>query len=91
MMLAVIHHLLVSERIPLDKIIDLVAEITKDFAIIEFVPPDDPMFRQIARGRDHLFTDLNSDVFRQVCSKHFKIIHSEKLADSNRELSLLQK
>lgn len=91
MMLAVIHHLLVSERIPLDKIIDLVAEITKDIAIIEFVPPDDPMFRQIARGRDHLFADLNSDVFRQVCSKHFKIINNEKLADSNRELYLLQK
>lgn len=91
MMLAVIHHLLVSERIPLDKIISLVAELTKNCAIIEFVPPDDPMFRQIARGRDHLFEGLNDEVFRKVCSKYFKILKYEKLADSNRQLYLLQK
>lgn len=91
MLLAVIHHLLVSERIPLEKIIRLTAEITKDTAIIEFVPPDDPMFRQIARGRDHLFEDLNSEVFQEVCLKYFKILHNEKLADSNREIYLLQK
>lgn len=91
MMLAVIHHLLVSERIPLDKIIDLVAELTKTYAIIEFVPPDDPMFRQIARGRDYLFEGLNDEVFRQVCAKYFKILRYEKLADSNRQLYLLQK
>ncbi|NJM53425.1 MAG: hypothetical protein HC846_08540 [Blastocatellia bacterium] len=77
MMLAVIHHLLVSERIPLDKIIKLVAELTNDIAIIEFVPPDDPMFRQIARGRDHLFANLNETVFRETCAKYFKILHFE--------------
>lgn len=91
MMLAVIHHLLVSERIPLEKIISLVAELSKNYVIIEFVPPDDPMFRQIARGRDHLFEGLNDEVFREVCSKHFRILRYEKLADSNRQLYLLQK
>lgn len=91
MMLAVIHHILVSERVPLDKIIDLAAQLTNDVAIIEFVPPDDPMFRQIARGRDYLFEDLNEQVFREVCSKYFKILRYEKLADSNRQLYLLQK
>lgn len=91
MMLAVIHHLLVSERIPLSQIIELLAEITKNIVIIEFVPPDDPMFRQIARGRDHLFEDLTEQVFREVCQKHFKILRSEKLADSNRQMFILQK
>lgn len=91
MMLAVIHHLLVSERVPLDKIIELAAKLTQNIAIIEFVPPDDPMFRQIARGRDHLFENLNDEVFRQICSKYFKIVGYEKLADSNRQLYLLQK
>lgn len=91
MMLAVIHHILVSERVPLDKIISLAAEMTNDIAIIEFVPPDDPMFRQIARGRDHLFEGLTDKGFREVCSKHFKILRYEKLADSNRQLYLLQK
>ncbi len=91
MMLAVIHHLMVTERIPLSEILELMAEITTNILIIEFVPPDDPMFRQIARGRDHLFEYLNEEVFREVCQKHFKILRSEKLADSNRQMFLLQK
>lgn len=91
LMLAVIHHLLVSERIPLSEIIELAAEIAGQTAIIEFVPPDDPMFKQIARGRDHLFSGLNSEVFRDICSRHFKIVSYEKLADSNREIYHLEK
>ena len=91
LMLAVIHHMLVSEGIPLNKIIELAAELTDDIAIIEFVPPDDPMFKQIARGRDHLYENLNGEVFRQTCLKSFKIVRSEKLPDSDRELYLLKK
>lgn len=90
-MLAVIHHLLVTERIPLDEIISLIAETTKNILVLEFVPPDDPMFRQITRGRDHLFEYLTKEVFENACSKHFQILRSEKLADSNRELYLLKK
>jgi thymidylate kinase len=67
------------------------SEITENIAIIEFVPPDDKMFRQIARGRDHLFEYLTEEVFRKVCQKYFKILRSEKLADSNRQMFLLQK
>jgi len=45
LMLAVLHHLLVTERIPLDEVLDLAAELTTDLLIIEFVPPDDEMFQ----------------------------------------------
>ena len=90
-MLAVIHHLLVTERIPLLEIIKLMSEITKDTLIIEFIPPDDPMFKQIARGRDQLFENLNDEIFRQVCAKYFRIIRFEKLANSNRQIYLLKK
>jgi ribosomal protein L11 methylase PrmA len=91
LMLAVVHHLLVTERIPLSEILLLMAEITENILVIEFVPPDDKMFRQIARGRDHLFEYLTENVFREVCQKHFKVLRSEKLADSNRQIFLLQK
>ena len=90
-MLAVIHHLLVTERIPLDEILSLIAETTNKVLVLEFVPPDDPMFKQIARGRDHLFEYLTENVFEEACSKHFQILRSEKLADSNRRLYLLKK
>jgi predicted RNA methylase len=90
-MLAVIHHLLVTERIPLDEILNLIAETTNDVLVLEFVPTDDPMFKQIARGRDHLFEYLTQSVFEEACRKHFQILRSEKLADSNRRLYLLKK
>ena len=90
-MLAVIHHMLVTERIPLDEIINLMSETTNDILILEFVPPNDPMFKQITRGRDKLFEYLTKDVFENACSKHFQIVRNEKLADSNRILYLLKK
>lgn len=91
LMLAVIHHMMVTERVPLPEIFSLIAEATTDILIIEFVPPDDPMFKIISRGRDHLFTYLNTDYFETEAKKHFKIVKSEKLADSNRWLYLLRK
>jgi SAM-dependent methyltransferase len=69
MMLAVIHHMLVTERIPLEEILQLASELTTDLLIIEFVPPDDPMFRLITRGNDRLYEYLNREVFEDLCSK----------------------
>lgn len=90
-MLAVIHHLLVTERIPLEEIVNLIAETTKNIVILEFVPPDDSMFKEISRGRDYLFEYLTKEVFEAACSKRFQILRVEKLADSNRFLYLLKK
>ena len=39
LMLAVLHHLLASERIPFDEIIALLATLTTDLAVVEFVAP----------------------------------------------------
>lgn len=91
MMLAVVHHLLVSEGIPLDEIIKSCAEMTKDKAIIEFVAPQDKMFRKIARGRDFLYQNLTEEVFEAVCQKYFRILRKEKTNESNRSLYLMQK
>ena len=54
LMLAVIHHMLVTERVPLAEIIDLAAELTTNLLIIEYVAPDDSMFRRLTRGREEL-------------------------------------
>ena len=90
-MLAVIHHLLVSERIPLAEIVDLAADLTTDMLVIEYIAPGDPMFRRISRGRDHLFEDLNRDVFETTCRRRFDITRSERLGDTQRWLYLMEK
>ena len=91
LMLALIHHLIVSERIPLADILDLAAELTTSLLVIEFVGPDDSMFRRIARGRDALHRDLNQAEFENACQKRFRIIRSQNLPGSKRSLYLLRK
>ena len=91
LMLAVIHHLLVSERIPLPDIIDLAAELTTDILIIEFVASDDSMFRRLTRGRDHLFADLTPQLFESTCSPKFQIVRSQHLDHTRRWLYVLRK
>jgi SAM-dependent methyltransferase len=90
-MLGVIHHLLVSERIPLPEIMVLAAELTTDLLVIEFVAPADPMFQRIARGRDHLFTGLTKESFEETCRMHFEIIRCEQLGQTSRWLYLMRK
>jgi hypothetical protein len=91
LMLAVIHHLLATERIPLQDILKLAAEITTDTALIEFVSPDDPMFRRLSRGRDELYRHLSIEFFEQTCKEHFEVIRSVRLKDSHRWLYFLKK
>src|SRR5256885_2384264 len=58
LMLAVIHHMIAAERIPLPSIVALAAELATELAVIEFVTPDDTLFRRLARGRDDLYRGL---------------------------------
>src|SRR6185503_18608214 len=88
-MLAVIHHMLVSERIPLSEIVELAAELTTDILVIEFVAPSDAMFRRITRGRDHLFQDLTRESFEEACEIHFDIVRRERLDVTDRWIYLM--
>jgi SAM-dependent methyltransferase len=91
LMLAVLHHLVVTERVPLGEIVDLAADLTTDVLVIEFVAPDDPMFRRLARGRDGLFTDLTTARFEAAVGVRFDIVRSQRLEDANRWLYLLRR
>jgi hypothetical protein len=90
-MLAVIHHMLVSERIPLPAIIDMAAELTCGHAIVEFIESDDSMFQRILRGGGELHKDVTIAAFENVCRRRFKIVRSERIPGSFRSLYLLQK
>jgi SAM-dependent methyltransferase len=91
LMLAVLHHLLVTERVPLDEIVDLTADLTTDVLVIEFVGPDDPMFRRLARGRDELFSSLTTERFQAAVGRRFDILRSQRLEGASRWLYLLRR
>lgn len=91
LMLAVIHHMLVNERIPLAEIIDLAAELTNNILVIEFVSPKDRMFKLITRGRDELFNYLTVELFEETCQNCFSIISRQQISNTERWLYVLQK
>jgi SAM-dependent methyltransferase len=91
LMLAVLHHFLVTERIPLNEVLDLAAELTRDLLLIEFVEPEDRMFQTIARGREHLHAGLTITAFEAACRRRFHIVRSEHIEGTRRRLYLLRK
>jgi len=91
LMLAILHHLLVSERIPVLEILDLARELTTDWLLIEYVDPQDPMFQRIARGRDKLHSGLSAERFAEACLTGFRIVRSVRLPGAQRWLFLLRK
>lgn len=91
LMLAVIHHLLVTDRIPIDEIVDIVSQITCRDVVVEFVSQDDPMFRQIARGREHLFAWWTADAFERAWLKRFTISAKRDVPGTTRVLYHLTK
>jgi len=91
LMLAILHHLLVMERVPLEDILALAAELTTAHLVIEWVAPADEMFRRLARGRDHLHADLDRDAFERACRPHFDVVRFSRVGDAHRWLYWLRK
>lgn len=91
LMLAVIHHMLVTERVPLKDIVDAAAELTNDIAVIEFVGPEDSMFRRLTRGREELHRGLSPQVFEYECRRRFEVVRKQHGANTSRWLYLLKK
>jgi SAM-dependent methyltransferase len=91
LMLAVIHHMLVGERVPLPEILKLASELTRDALVVEFVGTSDPMFRRLTRGREHLFGYLTREFFESTARQHFELLESEEIAPGDRRIYLLKK
>jgi SAM-dependent methyltransferase len=81
MMLAVIHHLLLHNQVPLDRIAALAASLTSRHLILEWVPPTDPRFQDLLRGRDALYAHLTEDAFRAAFLPYFTVESELTLAN----------
>ena len=94
-MLALIHHLLITERIPLDSILDLAARFVSQSAIgialIEFIAPEDSMFRRLVRGRGDLYGHLTREYFETAVRRRFDIVRTQHGDGAHRWLYLLRR
>jgi hypothetical protein len=89
-MLAVIHHLILREQLPLGHIGDLCASLTSRWLVVEWVPPSDPMYQEWLRGRDDLYGKLSENDLRQSFAAHFHV-EDRMVLGNNRVLLLLER
>lgn len=88
--LALIHHLAISNNVPLSKIAQFLSNLCK-FLVIEFVPKSDSQVQILLTTREDIFPDYNQQGFETEFSKYFTIEQSVKVQDSDRTLYLLRK
>jgi SAM-dependent methyltransferase len=90
LMLAVIHHLILMEQIPIRSIIDLAYRLTWRYLVVEWVPVTDPMFQSLMRGRDTLYGSLTEDDLLIACQGRFHTLRRQPL-ENGRILFLFAK
>jgi 2-polyprenyl-3-methyl-5-hydroxy-6-metoxy-1,4-benzoquinol methylase len=90
LMLAVIHHLILREQVPLTHIADLCASLTTRWLVLEWVPPTDPMYQEWLRGRDDLYGHLSEDDLQRAFSPLFTVADRNVLGNG-RVLFLLER
>jgi ribosomal protein L11 methylase PrmA len=88
--LALVHHLAISRNVPLPMLIDLFADLAP-FAIVEFVPKEDPMVRRLLATRQDVFEDYSLEGFRAAARGRFEIVTESTIEESPRVLFLLRR
>jgi len=90
MALALIHHLAISNNIPLEYIADFFSKIGR-YLMIEFIPKEDSQMKKLLSRREDIFSKYDQLNFEKVFLNHFKIISSHKIINSERTLYLMKK
>ena len=88
--LALVHHLAISNNVPINKIAEFFSTISKSL-IIEFIPKSDSQVKRLLSTREDIFENYNEQNFKEEFSKFFKIISSKKLDDSQRTIYIMEK
>ncbi len=88
--LALIHHLAISNNLPLGEIADFFGEICH-WLVAEFVPKNDSQVRRLLATREDIFPAYTQPDFEREFGERFAIRDSRKIRDSDRTLYLLER
>lgn len=86
--LALIHHLAISNNLPLDKVAEFLNGTGKSL-IIEFVPKSDQQVQRLLASREDIFVQYTQEHFEAAFAQHFQTVASEQLPDSDRTIYLM--
>jgi ribosomal protein L11 methylase PrmA len=88
--LAVIHHMAIGGNLPLVEVVNWIMDIAPN-GIIEFVPKDDPMVREMLMLRRDIFNDYSEEHFRSLIAERGKIVAEHKFNENGRLLVAFEK
>ncbi len=88
--LALIHHLAISNNVPLTELADFFASVSR-WLIMEFVPKGDSKVDKLLATREDIFDDYHEDGFEAAFGKLFRVADSQKVKGSKRTLYLLER
>ena len=87
--LAVIHHLAISNNVPLPQLADFFAETVK-WLVIEFVPKSDSQVKKLLASREDIFPTYTREGFEAAFRSRFKIHAAVNVNESERVLYLME-
>jgi ribosomal protein L11 methylase PrmA len=88
--LALIHHLAISNNLPLAHIAQFLREIC-GWLIIEFVPKSDSQVQRLLVSREDIFPEYHMAAFEQVFAEHFTIVERRPIPETERTLYLMRR
>ena len=88
--LALIHHLAISNNLPLIKIARFFSDIFR-WLIIEFVPKTDSQVQRLISTREDIFADYKKEVFEKEFRSCFEIERIEQIKNTDRTLYLMHR
>ncbi len=89
--LALIHHLLVTSRIPLDAIAGMLCSLTVDWCVVEYVAREDPMFQRLLAWREDLYGTYSEPAFEAAFNRYFELVEKQSIIDGRRTLYLYRR
>lgn len=87
MALALVHHLAITNNIPLPRLAAFLARLGRH-ALVEFVPKEDPRVRELLADREDIFPTYTEEDFEAAFSHHFDRLERTPLTGSARTLYL---
>lgn len=88
--LALVHHLAISNNVPLSRIAGFLSDISH-WLIIEFIPKTDSQVQRLLATREDIFPDYTRQAFEKEFSRHFTIDDSADIQESQRTLFLMRR
>lgn len=90
MALALIHHLAISNNLPLKRIADFFAKLSH-YLLIEFVPKEDSQVQRLLKSREDIFSHYTLEHFISAFSKKYSILEQSAIPGTCRTLFLMKR